>query len=191
MRVLLLAPPGAGKGTQGALLSARFDIPHIATGDILRAELRAGTPLGQQVERTLARGELVSDDIMLEIVLNALEASRSRGGYILDGFPRTVGQAIRARELARERGLQARLAIHFVVSDDEVTRRLTQRAEGRADDTADVIRRRLELYHEVSAPVTEYYRHKGMLVEIDAMRPVQEITAEAIHAVQEAVAAAG
>lgn len=191
MRVLLLAPPGAGKGTQGARLSAHFDIPHIATGDILRAELRAGTALGREVEHTLESGRLVSDDIMLELVLNALEASRARGGYILDGFPRTVGQAVRARELARSRGLQARLAIHFIVSDAEVTRRLLQRAQGRPDDTVEVIGQRLALYHEVSAPVTEYYRHKGMLVEIDATRPVEQISADAIRAIQEAVAAAG
>lgn len=186
MRVLLLAPPGAGKGTQGARLAEHFGIAHIATGDLLRDELRRGTELGERVRSVLDRGELVSDELMLDLVFAAVRADSASAGYVLDGFPRTANQAHEGRRLAKQHGLQAQVALHLQVTDDEVTRRLLARRDGRSDDTEPVIRRRLALYHEVSAPVLDYYRYKGLLVDIDAMQSVDAVAADAIGAVQAA-----
>ena len=188
MRVLILAPPGAGKGTQGARLAAHFGVPHIATGDLLRAELQRGSALGHQVRSVISRGELVPDELMFDLVFRALEAARSRGGFVLDGFPRTLDQAVAARAMARERGLAAQLAVHLQVTDAEVVRRLLARGQDRPDDTELVIRRRLQLYHEVSSPVIDYYRHRGLLVDIDGMRTVDDVTAMVITAVDATLA---
>lgn len=188
MRVLLLAPPGAGKGTQGARLAEHFGIAHIATGDLLRDELRRGTELGERVRSVLDRGDLVSDELMLDLVFNAVRSEPAAAGYVLDGFPRTAHQAQAGRLLAKQHGLQAQVALHLQVTDDEVIRRLLARRDGRSDDTEPVIRRRLALYHEVSAPVLDYYRHKHLLVDIDAMQTVDEVAADAIAAVLAAAA---
>ena len=176
MRILLIAPPGAGKGTQGARLSEYLSVPHIAAGDLLREQLRLGTSLGNQVRAVIARGELVPDQLMLALIFDALEKSRPFGGFVLDGFPRTRAQAVAARKIARRRDLLADLALHLPVEDAEVVRRLLGRGQGRADDTEIVIRRRLALYHEVSAPLIDFYRRRGLLVDIDGMRPVAEVT---------------
>jgi adenylate kinase len=183
MRVLLLAPPGAGKGTQGARLADHMGVSHIAAGDLLREQQRLGTPLGEQVRAIMARGDLVPDDVMLDLVFGALDGARD--GFVLDGFPRTVAQAHAARDIARKRGLLAQLAIHLVVTDEEVVRRLLARGQGRPDDTECVIRRRLALYHEVATPLLDFYQDRGLLVEIDGMPPIGRVT-EAIFAVVDA-----
>jgi adenylate kinase len=183
MRVLLLAPPGAGKGTQGARLADHLGVSHIAAGDLLREQQRLGTPLGEQVRAIMAHGDLVPDDVMLGLVFGALDGARD--GFVLDGFPRTVAQAHAARDIARRRGLLAQLAIHLVVTDEEVVRRLLARGQGRPDDTECVIRRRLALYHEVATPLLDFYQDRGLLVEIDGMPPIGRVT-EAIFAVVDA-----
>ena len=180
MRVLLLAPPGAGKGSQGARLADHLGVSHIAAGDLLREQQRLGTPLGGQVRAVMAHGDLVPDDLMLGLVFGAIDGARE--GFVLDGFPRTVAQARAAREIARRRGLLAQLAIHLVVTDEEVVRRLLARGQGRPDDTECVITRRLALYHEVATPLLDFYRGRGLLVEIDGMPPIDRVT-EAIFAV--------
>jgi adenylate kinase len=186
MRVLLLAPPGAGKGTQGARLADRLGVSHIAAGDLLREQQRLGTPLGDQVRAIMAHGDLVPDDVMLDLVFGALGGAG--GGFVLDGFPRTVAQAHAARDIARRRGLLAQLAIQLVVTDEEVVRRLLARGQGRPDDTEWVIRRRLALYHEVATPLLDFYRDRGLLVEIDGMPPIDRVT-EAIFALVDAMQA--
>jgi adenylate kinase len=183
VRILLIAPPGAGKGTQGALLADHLGVPHIAAGDLLRAQLRLGTSLGKQVRAVIARGELVPDQLMLALIFDALEKARSSGGFVLDGFPRTRAQAVAARKVARRRDLLAHLAIHLPVDDGEVVRRLLSRGQGRSDDTEIVIRRRLALYHEVSGPLIDFYRRRGLLVDVDGMRPVADVTAAVFAAV--------
>jgi adenylate kinase len=182
MRVLLLAPPGAGKGTQGARLADHLGVSHIAAGDLLREQQRLRTPLGEQV-RAMAHGDLVPDDLMLGLIFGALDSARD--GFVLDGFPRTVAQAHAARDIARKRGLLAQLAIHLVVTDEEVVRRLLARCQGRPDDTECVIRRRLALYHELATPLLDFYQDRGLLVEIDGMPPIGRVT-EAIFAVVDA-----
>ncbi len=178
MRILLLAPPGAGKGTQGKLLSEHYGIPHIATGDLLRDHVERGTEVGREVKSQLDRGELVSDQLVLKMVQGALESGDAPSGYILDGFPRTVHQAVEGRMAAEPLGLAAQAAIYLAADEAELVRRLLHRAEeeGRKDDTEEVIRQRLETYQNETAPVIDHYRDRGMLIEVDGMQPIEKVT---------------
>ena len=165
MRVLMIAPPGAGKGTQGALIAAHFGIPHIATGELLRDHVARRTPLGEAVQAYLGRGELVPDQVVLEMVREELVAAKAAGGgYVLDGIPRNIQQARAAYRIGLELGMTADVALHLQASDEEVTRRLLARAvlEHRSDDTAGVIAQRLALYHEVTSPILAWYRDRGI-----------------------------
>jgi adenylate kinase len=178
MRILLLAPPGAGKGTQGKRLSEHYGIPHIATGDLLRDHVERGTEIGREVKSQLDKGELVSDELVLRMVQDALESGGAPSGYILDGFPRTVHQAIEGHRAAEPLGLAAQAAVYLAADDAELTRRLRHRAEeeGRNDDTEDVIRLRLETYKNETAAVIDHYRDRGMLIEVDGMQPIEQVT---------------
>jgi len=187
MRVLMIAPPGAGKGTQGALIAAHFNIPHIATGELLRDHVARRTDLGQAVQAYLDRGELVPDQIVLGMVREAMIAAKAAGGgYVLDGIPRNMTQARAAYEIGLELGMTADVALHLQADDAELTRRLLARAalEHRSDDTAEVIAQRLALYHEVTAPIVAWYRDRGILVSVDAMRSAHEVGREILVALE-------
>jgi adenylate kinase len=187
VRILLIAPPGAGKGTQGALVATHFGIPHIATGDLLRDHVARGTELGRAVTRHLDGGGLVPDEIVLGMVEDAFVAAKAAGGgYVLDGIPRTMAQARATYEIGRRLGMTADVALHLRVDDDEVVRRLLARAalEHRSDDTEEVIARRLALYHEVTAPIVAWYAERGILLSVDAMRPVEQVGREIIAALE-------
>jgi adenylate kinase len=187
MRILMIAPPGAGKGTQGALIAAHFNIPHVATGDLLRDHVARQTELGRAVKRRLDRGELVPDDIVLDMVRQAfVDAKAAGGGYVLDGIPRTMTQARATYRIARELDMTANVALHLQADDRELTRRLLARAalEGRTDDTEDVIERRLALYHEVTAAIVSWYAERGILVSVDAMRPAEQVGREILTALE-------
>jgi adenylate kinase len=187
VRVLMIAPPGAGKGTQGAVIAAHFDIPHIATGDLLRDHVAQRTELGLAVKRHLDHGELVPDDIVLNLVRQAFVAAKEAGGgYVLDGVPRTMEQARAVYRIAVELDMTANVALHLKADDDELTRRLLARAvlEGRSDDTEEVIRRRLDLYHEVTHPIVDWYAERGILVSVDAMRPAVQVGREILTALE-------
>ena len=187
MRVLMIAPPGAGKGTQGALIAAHFDIPHIATGELLRDHVARRTDLGRAIQGYLDRGELVPDEVVLDMVREAMIAAREAGGgYVLDGIPRNMQQARAAYLIGRELGMTADVALHLDAGDAEVTRRLLARAalEHRSDDTAEVIAQRLALYHEVTAPIICWNRDRGILVSVDAMRSAQQVGREILTALE-------
>lgn len=187
MRVLMIAPPGAGKGTQGALIAAHFGIRHIATGELLRDHVARRTVLGQAVQGYLDRGELVPDQVVLDMVREELVAAKAAGGgYVLDGIPRNMQQARAAYRIGRELAMTADVALHLQASDEEVTRRLLARAalEHRSDDTADIIAQRLALYHEVTSPMLAWYRDRGILVSVDAMRPVHQVSGEILAALE-------
>jgi adenylate kinase len=187
MRIVMIGPPGAGKGTQGALISAHFDIPRIVVGDLLRDHVARRTDLGRAVHRHLSRGELVPDEIMLCIIRQALiAAGDAGGGYVFDGIPRTMAQARAAYKIAVELGMTANAAVHLSASDEELIRRLLARAalEHRSDDTEQVIRHRLELYHQVTQPITAWYSRRGILVSVDAMRPAEEVGQEILAALE-------
>jgi adenylate kinase len=190
MRVLMIAPPGAGKGTQGALIAAHFGIPHIATGELLRDHVARRTDLGLAVQEYLDRGELVPDQVVLDMVREAVVAAKAAGGgYVLDGIPRTIEQARALYLIAVELGMTADVALHLDAGDAEVTRRLLARAalEHRSDDTAEVIAQRLALYRQVTAPILGWYRDRGILVSVDAMRPVQQVSREILTALDRLV----
>src|SRR2546429_7408516 len=187
MRVLMIAPPGAGKGTPGALIAAHSGIPHIATGELLRDHVARRTDLGLAVQEYLDRGELVPDQVVLDIAREALVAAKAAGGgYVLDGIPRNLEQARAAYLIARELDMTANVALHLKADDGELRRRLLARAalEHRSDDTDEVIRRRLALYHQVTHPIGSWYGERGILVSVDAMRPVKDVGREILAALE-------
>jgi adenylate kinase len=180
VRLLLLAPPGAGKGTQGERLAAWSGVRHIAAGDLLRAEARVGGALGRQIADCQARGDLVPDQIVLDVLIPVITEAAARGGYILDGFPRTLPQATAAAELAARLGVTLHAAVYLHAPEAVLTRRLLDRARqsGRADDTADVIRHRLRVFAETTGQLVPYYTERGILVAVDADQPPDSVTAD-------------
>jgi adenylate kinase len=211
MRLILVGPPGAGKGTQAVNLAAHFSIPHISTGDIFRSNLKEGTPLGVEAKSYMDRGELVPDEVTNKMVKDRLGKDDVRSGFLLDGFPRNVFQAEVLRAILSEKQSPLEAALELSVDNGEIIKRLAgrrtckecQRAfhvdyepskvEGRCDgcggtlyqrddDKEEVIARRLEVYNEQTAPIIDFYRREGLLVTIPAMGPVDEITQRAINA---------
>jgi adenylate kinase len=183
MRVLMIAPPGAGKGVQGARIAAHFGVPHLATGDLLRRHVALGTSLGRTVQDHLDRGNLVPDDVMQDLVRGALAgATAAGGGYVLDGYPRTPAQAWAAYQIACSLGATADVALHLRADDEEVVRRLLARSgiEHRTDDTEPVIRRRLALYHEVTEPILDWYARRGILRSVDGMPAPDRVTSKVV-----------
>ena len=214
MRLVLLGPPGAGKGTQAARLADHFDIPHIATGDTFRENVRLGTPLGLEAKRFMDRGELVPDAVTVRMVAGALDAEAAHDGFILDGFPRTLGQAqALENELAeQERPLSA--ALKFVISDETAVKRLAgrrtcgrcgrtynvefkppvrddecDRCRGaliqRRDDLESTVRRRIEVYHADTEPLEFFFWERGLLREVDADGTEDEVTDRAVDALSD------
>jgi adenylate kinase len=183
MKLLLIGPPGSGKGTQGQLLSDRFGLTHIAAGDLLRNEVDAGTPLGKEVADYLDRGELVPDELIIDLLMPVVIESVAGRGYVLDGFPRSVGQAQVARRMAEEAGATPNAVIYLEASREELVRRILERAkiEGRSDDTEEVIHNRLQIFDEATHPLVDYYRGRGLLHVIDANQS-EEAVAEHILA---------
>lgn len=183
VRLLLLGPPGSGKGTQGPRLADHYGVPHLSSGELLRRQVKAGTDLGRQVAGALDRGDLVPDELIVALMEEALTGPDAPDGYVLDGFPRTRAQA-RAAEglLDRTGGLDA--AVYLRLPDDVVRRRLAGRAaeEDRGDDDAAVVERRLRIYHAQTEPLLDYYRQRGALVEIDATPPADDVTAAVVAA---------
>jgi adenylate kinase len=189
VNILLLGPQGSGKGTQARRISAEYGIPHIATGDMLRAAIASAMPLGLEVKPILERGELVPDELMIELIRGRLEESDAAEGFVLDGFPRTVAQADALDSLLREIGRELTVVFALQVSDEICIERLLKRAreEQRTDDTPEAIRTRLELYHRETEPLIEHYRTLGVLISIHADGTPNEVFAE-IQAALEQVA---
>ena len=180
MRLLLLAPPGAGKGTQGERLAARYGVRHIAAGDLLRAEAQAGGLLGREIAAHQARGDLVPDQVVLDVLTPAVVDAAARGGYILDGFPRTLAQATAAAQIAARLGVTLQAAVYMHAPEAVLTRRLLDRASegGRSDDRADVIRHRLEVFAQTTGLLVPYYSERGILVAVNADQPPDSVTAD-------------
>ena len=176
----MLAPPGAGKGTQGARLAAWSGAEHITAGNLLRAEAQTGSALGREIAACQASGDLVPDQIVLDVIIPAVTAAAARSGFILDGFPRTLAQAVAAAELATRLGVTLHAAIYLHAPEAVLTRRLLDRASqsGRSDDKADVIRHRLQVFAETTGPLVPYYTERGILVAVDADQPPDSVTAD-------------
>jgi adenylate kinase len=180
VKLLLLAPPGAGKGTQGERLAAWSGVQHIAAGDLLRARASDGSPLGREIADCQARGDLVLDQVVLDVLTPVVVEAAAQGGYILDGFPRTLPQATAAAELAARLGVTLNAAIYLHAPETVLTRRLLGRASqsGRTDDNADVIRHRLRVFAETTGPLVPYYAERGILVTVDADQPPDSVTTD-------------
>ncbi len=187
LNVLLLGPQGAGKGTQAKRISAEYGIPHIASGEILRAEMDAGTDLGKRVKETIERGDLVSDDLMIELIRTRLEQPDTEAGFVLDGFPRTIVQAEALDSMFADIGRNFSVAFALQIPDEVAFDRLRRRSEleGRADDTDEAIQRRLDNYHRETEPLIEFYRTRGNVVPIHANRSENEVFAEIQRALEQ------
>ena len=188
--VVVLGLPGAGKGTQAQLMAAEAGIPHIATGDMIRAMKEQDTPLGRELRAVYDRGDLVSDELMIQLIRARLAEPDTGAGFVLDGFPRTVAQVEALDSMLEEIGRGLAVVLRFVVPDDVAVERLHGRAlqEGRSDDTADVIRHRLDVFHRETAPAVDHYRDRGLLVDVDADRSVEDVFAD-VRSTLEAAAA--
>ena len=191
LNVLLLGPQGAGKGTQATRISAEYGIPHIASGEILRGEMAAGTDLGNRVRDVIDRGDLVPDDLMIELIRNRLEQPNTEAGFVLDGFPRTLVQAEALDSILSDIGRSFSVVFALQIPDRVAFERLQRRAqlEGRADDTDEAIQRRLDLYHQATEPLIEHYRTRGRLVPIHGDRRENEVFAEIQQALEQVPAA--
>ena len=187
LNVLLLGPQGAGKGTQAKRISEEYGIPHIASGEILRAEMSANTDLGRRVKEVYDRGDLVSDDLMIELIRNRLEQPDTESGFVLDGFPRTTVQAEALDSMFADIGRNFSVAFALQIPDEVAFERLRRRAEveGRADDTDEAIQRRLDNYHRETEPLIEYYRTRGNLVPIRAERSENRVFADIQQALEQ------
>ena len=181
MRLILLGPPGAGKGTQAQRLVQNHGIVQLSTGDMLRAAVAAGTPVGQRAKAIMDRGDLVSDDVMIDIIADRIERPDSAKGFILDGFPRTIAQADALSDLVARKGLKLDTVIEIAVNDAMLRDRIAGRAKEtggvRADDTLETLAKRLAVYHDQTAPVADYYRRKGMLKTVDGMGTMDQVSA--------------
>ncbi len=204
LNLILLGPPGAGKGTQAERVSEDFNLPYIATGDLLRAAVSEGTALGAQAKAYMDRGELVPDEVIIGVILERVDGDEARDGFLLDGFPRTTGQAEALEEALGRLDRRLTATLYLDVPDDEVVRRLSGRRmnprtgrvyhvefdpperEGvddvdgtplvqRADDEPETIRRRLEVYHQATAPLVDFYEERGLLRRVDGTRPASEV----------------
>ncbi len=189
MRLVLLGVPGSGKGTQGEVLAAHYGIRHVSSGDLLRHEVAAHTPLGEEVKSFIDDGELVPDELVFSVVAGALDDAARAQGYILDGFPRTLAQAQRARASAPPAGIAVDAVVYLDLSDKVARSRLSGRAaEGRVDDGDSVIERRLAVYHHATQPLLGFYRALRLLRAIDANAPIPQVTATIIAAIDASAA---
>ncbi len=188
MRMLIVGPPGAGKGTQAKVVAERLGIPTISTGEIFRANLAAGTQLGVQAKQYMDAGEYVPDSVTNDMVRDRLAEPDAAEGFLLDGYPRTLDQVGALDGILQESGLALDTVLEITVDTEAVVARLLKRAEieGRADDNEETIRRRMEVYAEQTTPLLDVYRDRGVLVQVDGMGEIDEVTERALAALSAA-----
>jgi adenylate kinase len=184
MRLIMMGPPGAGKGTQAKYIADHFGIPAISTGDIFRANVSQGTPLGIEAAKYMDAGDYVPDEVTNLMVRDRIDEEDANPGFLLDGYPRTLAQVEELDGMIKHTGHALDAVVVLTVDPDEIVQRLLQRAqvEGRADDTEDVIRRRQELYTEQTEPLIDVYRNRGILIEVDGMGEVDDVTSRIFDA---------
>ena len=184
MRLIFMGPPGAGKGTQAQVVAERYSIPAISTGDIFRKNVSEGTELGVQAQRFMDAGEYVPDELTNLMVRNRIDEPDADRGFLLDGYPRTLAQVEELDGMIKHTGHVLDAVVVLTVDKEELVQRLLQRAatEGRADDTEDVVRRRQEVYHDQTAPLIDVYRDRGLMIEVDGMGEVDEVSKRVLDA---------
>jgi adenylate kinase len=178
VRLLLIGAPGAGKGTQATRIADHFKVAHISSGDLLRDHVARETAIGRRAQEYMERGDLVPDEVVLDMLRKPVTEAVAAGGYVLDGFPRTVEQAEAAYEVAKDLGVAVQVAVHLAVDPAALVERLVARGEesGRTDDTPEVIRHRIDVYEERTQPLLDYYAERERLVHVNGDRPIDEVT---------------
>lgn len=188
MRLLLIGAPGAGKGTQATRIAEHFHVAHISSGDLLRDHVARGTSIGRTAQEYMERGDLVPDEVVLDMLRKPVTEAVAAGGYVLDGFPRTVEQAEAAYAVAKDLGVAVQLAVHIAVDQTSLVDRLVARGQesGRSDDNPDVIKHRIEVYEEMTRPLLDYYAERERLINVNGDRPIEEVTWSVIVQLQRA-----
>ena len=187
MRLLIMGPPGAGKGTQAAIIGEHYGIPAISTGNIFRLAITNRTKLGERIKRIIADGGYVPDSLSVQVVVDRLKEEDSKGGWLLDGFPRTLGQVQALDEELDAHGFTLKAVVSLTADEDAIVDRMLKRAEieGRPDDNEETIRHRMEVYHEQTDPLLDVYRTRGLLIEVDGMGTVDEVSQRVLGALAE------
>jgi adenylate kinase len=193
VNVLMLGAPGSGKGTQGERLAVRHGVPHLSSGDLLRAHVEAGTELGHAAADAMQRGDLIADDLVIAMVLDEVLGPAARRGFVLDGFPRTVAQATAAYDAARYHGVTLQAVVFLDVPHELLFERLAARGaqSGRADDNEATIRHRIDVYMEQTLPLVDYYTGRGIIHRIDATGTIDEVTERVFRAIDDGLRGAG
>jgi adenylate kinase len=184
MRIVFLGPPGSGKGTQAKLVAQRLSVPAVSTGDMLRAAVRAATPLGLKARAIMEAGDLVPDDVVAGLIRERVAQSDASEGFVLDGYPRTLAQAESLERLLAEAGAALDAVVNFVVPEAVVLKRLAHRSDGRADDKPETVRERLRVYHDKTEPLVAFYKGRGVLVSVDVDGEMAEVTGRIERALQ-------
>lgn len=187
MRLLIMGPPGAGKGTQAAIIGEHYGIPAISTGNIFRLAITNRTKLGERIKRIIADGGYVPDSLSVQVVVDRLKEEDAKGGWLLDGFPRTLGQVQALDEELDAHGFTLKAVVSLTADEDAIVDRMLKRAEieGRPDDNEETIRNRMEVYHEQTDPLLDVYRTRGLLIEVDGMGTVDEVSQRVLGALAE------
>jgi adenylate kinase len=188
--LILFGPPGSGKGTQSLRIAEKYNLVHLSTGDVFRREIKNQSPLGMKVQSIIEKGELVPDDLLLDILRSAFQQAGNSEGFCLDGFPRTIRQAGDLDKLLVEKGEQVSLVLALEVDEEEVVKRLLKRAqlEGRKDDTGDVIRNRMKVYHAQTHPLMEYYDRQGKFISVHGVGSIDDIFAGICKVIDKSIA---
>ena len=185
LNVIIFGAPGSGKGTQSAVVKEHYNLEHISTGDMLRSEIKKGSPIGKKADSLIANGQLVPDEVIVEMMENRMDDLSGKSGVIFDGFPRTVEQAKALEEMLEKRGQSVTLLIELSVEEKELVQRILERGKvsHRADDNEDSVRNRLQVYHSETEPVINYFAQQDKYISVDGMGEISEITERIIHAI--------
>ena len=186
MKIIMLGAPGAGKGTQAKKIAAKYAIPHISTGDIFRANIKNNTELGQKAKTYMDKGELVPDELVVDLIMDRFKEADCANGYVLDGFPRTTAQAVSLDAILKELGISLDAVLNLNVPSEELVKRISERAvlENRADDNPETVQKRLAVYEESTKPLIDYYRNSGLYQEINGLQDVDAVFADIIKALE-------
>ena len=185
MKIIMLGAPGAGKGTQAKMIAAKYGVPHISTGDIFRANIKNNTELGQKAKTYMDKGELVPDELVVDLIMDRFKEADCANGYVLDGFPRTIAQAEALKKMLAERGQDVSVMVDLEVPEDELMVRLIKRGKdsGRADDNEETIKKRLHVYHSQTAPLIDWYKNEKKYQHINGLGTMEGIFAEICEAI--------